>query len=175
MADPCGAKTRAGGLCKAPAMANGRCRVHGGKSTGPKNQAGNTNAKTHGIYSRFLSDDERYVWLQIEIGRIDDELRLTRIRLMRALQAESEAQAKPELDEIVERDGAENVTARREEKYKRRDYVAIIDRLTGRIESLEKTRAELRRDEPPPPDGTGQAGADYTLSPDEGLPANPIL
>ena len=28
----CGAKTRAGGRCKQPAMKNGRCRLHGGKS-----------------------------------------------------------------------------------------------------------------------------------------------
>lgn len=27
---PCGAKTRSGGKCKAPAMKNGRCRMHGG-------------------------------------------------------------------------------------------------------------------------------------------------
>lgn len=32
----CGARTRQGVPCKAPAMANGRCRMHGGKSTGPR-------------------------------------------------------------------------------------------------------------------------------------------
>lgn len=31
----CGAKTRAGCPCRAPAMKNGRCRMHGGVSTGP--------------------------------------------------------------------------------------------------------------------------------------------
>ncbi len=31
----CRARNRAGGSCCAPAMANGRCRLHGGKSTGP--------------------------------------------------------------------------------------------------------------------------------------------
>ncbi len=31
----CRARNRAGGSCCAPAMANGRCRFHGGKSTGP--------------------------------------------------------------------------------------------------------------------------------------------
>ena len=36
----CGAKTRKGTSCKAPAMKNGRCRMHGGKSTGPKTQEG---------------------------------------------------------------------------------------------------------------------------------------
>lgn len=30
----CGAKTRSKAPCQAPAMANGRCRMHGGKSTG---------------------------------------------------------------------------------------------------------------------------------------------
>ncbi len=32
----CHAKTRAGGLCGHYAMQNGRCRYHGGKSTGAK-------------------------------------------------------------------------------------------------------------------------------------------
>jgi hypothetical protein len=36
----CGAKTRRGTSCLAPAMSNGRCRMHGGKSTGPKTVAG---------------------------------------------------------------------------------------------------------------------------------------
>ena len=44
----CGAKTRQGSSCQAPAMRNGRCRMHGGKSTGaPK---GNQNAFKHGRY-----------------------------------------------------------------------------------------------------------------------------
>ena len=33
-AQRCGAKTRASHPCKSPAMPNGRCRMHGGKSTG---------------------------------------------------------------------------------------------------------------------------------------------
>jgi len=28
----CGARTRQGGTCRQPAMKNGRCRLHGGKS-----------------------------------------------------------------------------------------------------------------------------------------------
>jgi hypothetical protein len=28
----CGARTRTGGTCRQPAMKNGRCRLHGGKS-----------------------------------------------------------------------------------------------------------------------------------------------
>lgn len=45
----CGAKTRKGSPCQAGAMRNGRCRMHGGKSTGaPK---GNSNALKHGRYT----------------------------------------------------------------------------------------------------------------------------
>jgi uncharacterized protein YjcR len=45
----CLAKTRRGTLCQSPAMPNGRCRIHGGKSPGaPK---GNQNARKHGLRS----------------------------------------------------------------------------------------------------------------------------
>jgi hypothetical protein len=36
----CGARTRSGGCCRQPAMANGRCRMHGGLSTGPRTPSG---------------------------------------------------------------------------------------------------------------------------------------
>jgi hypothetical protein len=45
----CGARTRAGGLCKHKGnIRNGRCKRHGGASTGPNNQA-------------FGKDHHRYV------------------------------------------------------------------------------------------------------------------
>jgi hypothetical protein len=45
----CGARTRSKTLCQAPAMPNGRCRMHGGKSPGAPR--GNQNAFRHGRYS----------------------------------------------------------------------------------------------------------------------------
>jgi hypothetical protein len=36
----CGARTRAGTPCRAAAMPAGRCRIHGGASTGPKTSKG---------------------------------------------------------------------------------------------------------------------------------------
>ncbi|MGE0120954.1 MAG: HGGxSTG domain-containing protein [Dongiaceae bacterium] len=42
----CGAQTRAGGACRQPAMANGRCRLHGGKSTGARTAAGVARCRT---------------------------------------------------------------------------------------------------------------------------------
>ena len=56
-AKKCGAKARTNGHkpCRQPAMANGRCRLHGGKSVGPKTEEGRqrmiqANTK-HGFYS----------------------------------------------------------------------------------------------------------------------------
>ena len=36
----CGARTRKHQPCKSPAMPNGRCRMHGGASTGPRTAEG---------------------------------------------------------------------------------------------------------------------------------------
>jgi hypothetical protein len=55
----CGAKTRKGARCRSPAMRNGRCRMHGGKSTGaPK---GNKNAWKHGHYSEVAKAERSFV------------------------------------------------------------------------------------------------------------------
>ena len=40
MKELCGARNRAGIPCRRHPMANGRCNLHGGKSTGPKTAAG---------------------------------------------------------------------------------------------------------------------------------------
>ena len=45
----CNAKTRSGGFCGHFAMKNGRCRYHGGKSTGAKNPYRNIK---HGFYTK---------------------------------------------------------------------------------------------------------------------------
>jgi hypothetical protein len=53
----CGAKSRSSGRkpCQQPAMPNGRCRLHGGKSTGPRTATGLESSSRanwkHGYYS----------------------------------------------------------------------------------------------------------------------------
>jgi uncharacterized protein YjcR len=47
----CGAKTRAGGSCRAPAMrGKRRCRMHGG-AAGSGAPRGNRNARRHGLFT----------------------------------------------------------------------------------------------------------------------------
>jgi hypothetical protein len=57
----CGAKTRRGTSCQCPAMKNGRCRLHGGLSTGPKTAEGIERIRLavtkHGRYSLAAQPD----------------------------------------------------------------------------------------------------------------------
>jgi len=90
-ANYCGAKTRSGLPCRNRAMANGRCRMHGGKSTGaPK---GNKNAVKTGEYETIWMDaldpEERVLFHVVDtdvLKQIDEELRLITIRERRMLQ-----------------------------------------------------------------------------------------
>jgi len=74
----CGAsKRRKETLCRAPAMANGRCRIHGGTSTGPKTQEGIERIRmTHWKHGRRSAEAIRRrkegVALRREIKRIAD-------------------------------------------------------------------------------------------------------
>ena len=61
----CGAKTRKGTRCQGPAMANGRCRMHGGGSTGPRTPEGLARSRKarwkHGFYSREVIAERRMI------------------------------------------------------------------------------------------------------------------
>jgi hypothetical protein len=61
----CGAKTRRGSACQAPAMRNGRCRLHGGKSTGPRTAEGLERCRManwkHGLYSQQALVERRRI------------------------------------------------------------------------------------------------------------------
>ena len=179
----CGAKTRGGEPCKRHAVpGSSRCKLHGGGSA--KANKGNKHAAKPGsIYSQFLTDDENDMLASIELGKVDDELRLTRIRLMRALAREKEHGNTLEIDSEKVETGEHGGTTTTS---KVRDYSALIDRLTARVESLERTKEDLetrrltneklRRELNPPKDDTPyHAVAEYTLSPDEDVPTSPHL
>ena len=63
----CGAKTRSGKPCQSPAMANDRCRMHGGPSPGaPK---GNRNALKHGRFTAEAIARRREISELIHVAR----------------------------------------------------------------------------------------------------------
>ena len=111
----CGAKKRRSNeLCKAKAMQNGRCRLHGGAT--PKGKR-SPNITPGSIYSKFLTEEEQALEATLELGNVDAELKLMRLRLRRALD-----------DELA---GG------------KKDYHTIINVITSRIESLEARRLSL--------------------------------
>lgn len=69
----CGARTRDGDACRAPAVrGKARCRMHGGarRCGAPK---GNGNARTHGLFARDAINERQ----QVET-LLDDALKLLR-------------------------------------------------------------------------------------------------
>jgi hypothetical protein len=70
----CGARSkRTGKPCRAAAMPNGRCKVHGGKSTGPRTPEGLERSRRanwkHGYYSREAKTERSRVRAACFIAR----------------------------------------------------------------------------------------------------------
>lgn len=159
---PCGAKLRNGQPCAKPPLAGEtRCRLHGGAtktsrgSTAPQAKPGT------GLYTKFYTAAELAAHEAMELGTVDAEIKLVRIRLARALKME-ELDAAGELEATIEadngrprkseelesrimRDGGGENTVREERHYRKIDYRAAIAVCLTRIESLERTRAELAK------------------------------
>lgn len=58
----CGAKTRAGAPCKMKVLyRSGRCKLHGGLSTGPKSEEGKAKSARNGLFSRVAVEPHEEV------------------------------------------------------------------------------------------------------------------
>ena len=149
----CGAKTRGGGVCQRHVVKGGkRCKLHGGVSTGAP---GNTNAAKHGFYSDALQADERVLWERVEIGSIDDEIRLLRVKLHRLVKLSGSAEVADLVDAAIE------VTRKQGEEYDREAeavvpydkleiktkaarYGDLIIQAIGEIRKLELQRLQMK-------------------------------
>lgn len=77
-----------------------RCKYHGGGSTGPA-----TDAKpnfSHGLYSNAILPGEEEIYERICEGKLDDEIKITKLRLIRALTAEARVEQKIAEEEDIE-------------------------------------------------------------------------
>ncbi|APR40017.1 HGGxSTG domain-containing protein [Paraburkholderia sp. SOS3] len=159
MAKTCGAKTRSGTPCKrAPMEGKRRCKLHGGASTGPKKPNTATNALKHGFYSDALLPEERKLYKRVEVGSLDDELRLARVKLHRFVKLSGSLELMDVVDgalEIVRKTGmAYNHATKDMEPYDKReikaaapDYADLIIRQIDLIRKLELARHDLMADE----------------------------
>src|SRR3954462_843843 len=77
----CGATNRQGKPCQKPPMrGKTRCMMHGGKT--PTKTKGN---RKHGLYSVHLTEAEQAQWDSIQLGVVDEELKMLRIYLARCV------------------------------------------------------------------------------------------
>ena len=163
----CRAKTRSGKPCQQwPMRGKKRCRIHGGKSTGPPKN--NNNALKHGIYSKAIADNDIETYEQIEVGTLDAEIKIIKLQLTRALEAQRkfeeavqsgeaekityephEIRAKSLTKTIQNQVGDQaavtrtEITTDKEAIKKHPDYRKIIFQLSGRIAKLELTRVAI--------------------------------
>lgn len=152
-ANYCGAKTRSGNPCKNRAMKNGRCRMHGGKSTGapPVKMKKNGNAQTHGLFARYLPKETLDIVSEIDsISPIDIlwmNIKIQFAQIMRAQQimhVESKQEMIKELKkskyELFDSgDGIKQVPT--EEEY---EFQFAWDRQATFLNSQSRAMAELR-------------------------------
>jgi hypothetical protein len=106
---------------------------------------------THGVYRKTLSDEEQELWTQLQVGNLDNEILFMKIMFNRAIELNADVRKAPndpknmagfELTEINRSTKGGGKTDLNSTS-KRPDSVAMLDRIAGRIASLEKTRMEL--------------------------------
>ncbi|UEM08203.1 hypothetical protein JL101_036510 (plasmid) [Skermanella rosea] len=148
----CGAKNRQGQPCqKRPLKGKNRCANHGGRTPERQNGGKSNGRYSHGLYSRHLQDDETAIWKDIPLGNIDDEIRIAKIWLARALELEGAIQKNANSPknqagfELVEfRQSTDDRGGKSLDTVsKRPDVSGRVNWLLGRIAQLEKTRGEL--------------------------------
>ena len=136
----CGATTRQGHPCKLVAgwgtdhHGEGRCKFHGGASTGPPK--GSKNARKHGTWETVvkdqLSDEERELYEQIEdIHDLNEELKILRYKLIRLLQPVEREQA------FGLKDRVEKVTLEVDEVEKSRAIAILADSIRKVVKDMQ--------------------------------------
>lgn len=160
-------------------MANGRCRMHGGKSTGAPE---NTNAVTHGFYSSALMDDEeKALYAAAKIGDLEDEIRIAKVKLYRFIKrASSKYDLALEIEkalaeiEISRPSGESPAIDKRMIRILAPDYSDFIIRQLDVIRKLEVSRFTMMNSVPAGEDDDLER-TDVFISPDAPGPKKPIL
>jgi len=123
----CGAPTQSGGRCRVrvkQAEHSGRCWRHGGEADPTTQPAAPAPATAAVLYAEAVLPSEARLFDALPVGRVDDELRLCRLRLGRAAAAEAKLLAAGQTDGL----------SRVQDE---------IHRITTRIDRLENRRAQL--------------------------------
>ena len=74
--------------------------MHGGTNTGAP--AKNLNAVKHGFYVDALRPEEKVLWERVQVGSLDDEIRLARVKLYRLVKLSGSADVAGLVDAALE-------------------------------------------------------------------------
>lgn len=140
----CGAKTRSGEPCKNYAMANGRCRMHGGKSTGAPKE--NKNAEKHGLFTKHLPKETLELVNDIEsLSTIDilwDNIRIQYAAIIRSQKIMYVKDKDEMIKELKKEKGYESESVNSSEiEY---EFQFAWDRQATYLQAQSRAMAELR-------------------------------
>ena len=120
-----------------------RCRSHGGI---PENKArpGNTNALKYGLYTEALHEDERELWAKTTAESVDEEIVMAKVRLRRALIAESKAEYAvehydEEIGKLGETDDGREVVLKIKTRFA--NMTKLVDQIVNQIARLYALKA----------------------------------
>lgn len=121
--------------CRNWALENGCCKYHGGM----------TPSKAGAMYSKYLTEEEKALYEDVKIGELDDEIRLAKVHLARAVRLKEEAEINGPQMNLSKKVITTNESGKEEVSEERKpfDYDAIIETRMARVEKLERTRKEL--------------------------------
>lgn len=153
----CGAKTRSGGTCKNWAMPNGRCRMHGGKSTGapPEKMKGNQNSLKHGLFSRYIPEDTLEVMNMLDdkspADLLWDQIRIQYAAIIRA-QSIMYVKDKDDTTKVLKKKKDSDMTEEREWEYqfawdKQANFLNAQSRAIAELRSSIKQFLELAHED----------------------------
>ncbi|WP_077621552.1 phage terminase small subunit [Sediminibacillus massiliensis] len=152
-ANYCGAKTRSGQPCKNRAMPNGRCRMHGGKSTGapPAKMKKNTNANKHNLFTKYLPQETidimggidsmqpiDILWMNIQM-QFASIIRAQQIMYVKDQDDRTETLKKLKVENVRTREGPAQIPIEREYEIQQ-----AWDKQATFMNSLSRSMAELR-------------------------------
>lgn len=153
----CGAKTRSGEPCKNGAMENGRCRMHGGKSTGapPEKMKKNKNSEKHGLFAKHLPPETLELVEQFEqeeqITRLKRNIAIQEAAIIRS-QSIMHVEAKDELVKELKKLESTDYGDKKEYEIqfawdRQGNYLTSLSRAMTTLMNMYKTLAELTSDE----------------------------
>src|SRR3954467_5351384 len=142
----CGAMNRQGKPCQKPPLRGKlRCMMHGGKTPSGKHTGKKNGNHRHSLYSAHLTEAEQAQWDNIQLGVVDEELRMLRIYLARCVALDATISKDPnsttnsasmELTEVRRSSGPEGPISV-DVISKRPDVMSRMNWLIGRIGQLE--------------------------------------